>query len=103
MRPVVTAEEMRALDRATIEDIGIPAFTLMETAGRAVAEVARELVEDTVDVAVICGPGNNGGDGFVAARVLRDAGMEAVVYLAADRKAIKGDAAAHLQILERAG
>ena len=88
MRPVVTAAEMRALDRATIDDIGIPAFTLMETAGRAVAHVAEEMLdEDEVDghIAVICGPGNNGGDGFVAARVLRDAGRDAVVYLAVSR------------------
>jgi NAD(P)H-hydrate epimerase len=107
MRPVVTAAEMRALDRATIDDIGIPAFTLMETAGRAVASVAVELLGDDtpggVHIAVVCGPGNNGGDGFVAARVLRDAGLEAVVYLGADRKAVKGDAAAHLAVLERAG
>jgi len=99
MRPVVTAAEMRALDRATIEDIGIPGFTLMETAGRAVAAAAR----DARNVAVVCGPGNNGGDGFVAARVLRDAGVDAVVYLAAERSAIKGDALAHLQVLEKAG
>lgn len=105
MRPVVTADEMRALDRATIEDIGIPAFTLMETAGRAVAEVALEWLADKaeVHVAVVCGPGNNGGDGFVAARVLRDAGIEAIAYLAAARDAVKGDAAAHLAVLERSG
>jgi NAD(P)H-hydrate epimerase len=108
--PVVTAAEMRVLDRATIEDIGIPAFTLMETAGRAVADGALQLLAsaseeaaDLGDVAVVCGPGNNGGDGFVAARVLRDQGLDAVVYLAAPRSAIKGDAAAHLAILEKAG
>jgi NAD(P)H-hydrate epimerase len=99
MRPVVTAAEMRALDRATIEDIGIPAITLMETAGRAVARAAA----GARSVAVVCGPGNNGGDGFVAARVLRDAGGDAIVYLAADRSQVKGDALAHLHILERAG
>jgi NAD(P)H-hydrate epimerase len=99
MRPVVTAAEMRALDRATIEDIGIPAIALMETAGRAVAAAAA----GARSVAVVCGPGNNGGDGFVAARVLRDAGVDAIVYLAADRAQVKGDALAHLHILERAG
>ncbi|NVB80455.1 MAG: NAD(P)H-hydrate dehydratase [Kofleriaceae bacterium] len=106
MRPVVTAAEMRALDRATIDDIGIPAFALMETAGRAVAHVAEEMLEEAHDdghIAVICGPGNNGGDGFVAARVLRDAGHDAVVYLATARESIRGDAAAHLAVLERAG
>jgi NAD(P)H-hydrate epimerase len=99
MRPVVTAAEMRALDRATIDDIGIPALALMETAGRAVAAAAAGAQR----VAVVCGPGNNGGDGFVAARVLRDAGVDAVVYLAAERSQVKGDALAHLAILERAG
>ena len=52
---------------------------------------------------MVCGPGNNGGDGFVAARVLRDRGFDAVVYLAAPRDAVVGDARAHLEILERAG
>ncbi len=104
MRPVVTAAEMRALDRATIDDIGLPALTLMETAGRAVAHVAQEMLgDDHGHVAVVCGPGNNGGDGFVAARVLRDAGIDATVYLPVGRSSLRGDAATHLAILERAG
>ncbi len=104
MKPVVTAAEMRALDRATIEDIGLPAVTLMETAGRAVADAAvRWLGAERGHVAVVCGPGNNGGDGFVAARVLRDRGLDAVVYLAVPRAAIRGDALVHLGVLERAG
>ncbi len=103
MLPVVTAEEMRALDRATIDDVGIPALTLMETAGRAVASAAIRALQRRGHVAVVCGPGNNGGDGFVVARVLRDHGTDAVAYLAVPRTAIKGDAAAHLAILERAG
>jgi NAD(P)H-hydrate epimerase len=104
MTPVVTAAEMRALDRATIEDIGLPAMTLMETAGRAVAEAAlRMLGARRGHVMVVCGPGNNGGDGFVAARVLRDRGADAVVYLAAAREAVRGDARLHLDIFERTG
>jgi len=104
MRPVVTTAEMRALDRATIDDVGLPAVTLMETAGRAVADAAlRMLGSERGHVAVVCGPGNNGGDGFVAARMLRDRGVDAVVYLAAPRDAVVGDARAHLGILERAG
>lgn len=104
MQAVVTAAEMRALDRATIEDIGLPALTLMETAGRAVANAALDMLDgDGGHIAVVCGPGNNGGDGFVAARVLRDLGHDAVVYLAGARSAIRGDAATHLAILERAG
>jgi ADP-dependent NAD(P)H-hydrate dehydratase / NAD(P)H-hydrate epimerase len=104
MIPVVTAAQMRALDRATIDDVGLPAITLMETAGRAVAEAARRMLGDRRGhVAVVCGPGNNGGDGFVVARVLCDHGHDAVVYLAAERGAVRGDAAAHLAIYERAG
>lgn len=104
MRPVVTAAEMRTLDRATIEEVGLSAAILMETAGRAVAEAAlRMLGAERGHVAVVCGPGNNGGDGFVAARVLRDRGVDAVVYLAAERAAVRGDARAHLEIFERTG
>ncbi|MFN0245674.1 MAG: NAD(P)H-hydrate dehydratase [Kofleriaceae bacterium] len=116
MQPVVTAEEMRALDRATIDVIGLPAMTLMETAGRGVAEAAlrmlangrthgvrRQRGRDGDHVAVICGPGNNGGDGFVASRVLRDHGVDAVVYLAVSRDKLAGDALTHFDIYERAG
>src|SRR5947207_10095038 len=101
MKPVVTAAEIRALDRATIEEVGIPGIALMETAGRACAMAAREMAGTRV--AVICGPGNNGGDGFVCARVLRAFGVDAVAYLAARRDQIAGDAGAHLAIYERSG
>jgi len=104
MRPLVTAAEMKALDRVTIEEIGLPAVALMETAGRGVAHVAVEMLDGRHGhVAVVCGPGNNGGDGFVAARVLRDAGIDATVYLAVSRASVRGDAAVHLAIYERAG
>lgn len=104
MTPVVTAAEMRALDSATIEEIGLPVMALMETAGRAVAEAAlRMLGSRRGHVMVVCGPGNNGGDGFVAARVLCDRGVDAVVYLASALEAVRGDARAHLEIFERAG
>ena len=104
MQPVVTAQEMRELDRATMEEIGIPGFTLMETAGRAVAEAAMDMLGDSRGpVAVVCGSGNNGGDGFAAARVLRSHGVDAVAYLAANKSALKGAAAEHYAVLEKAG
>ncbi len=104
MRPVVTATEMRQLDRATIDEVGLPGAVLMETAGRAVADaVSRCLAGRTGPVAVIAGPGNNGGDGHVAARALRARGVDAVVYLAAARADVRGDARLHLDALERAG
>ena len=103
MLPVVTAAEMRELDRATIEEIGLPGVTLMETAGRGVAAAAARMVPAGGRVAVVCGPGNNGGDGYVVARVLRGQGVDATVYLAVGRDGVRGHARAHLDILERAG
>ncbi len=96
---------MRALDRATIEEVGIPGFTLMETAGRGVADVAVRMLRGSngARIAVVCGPGNNGGDGFVIARVLDSRGFDAVAYLAIDRAKVAGDARAHLEVLERSG
>src|SRR5688572_5391790 len=93
---------MRGLERATIEEIGLPGVVLMDTAGRAAAaSVAR--VAPVGQVVVVCGPGNNGGDGFVVARVLAEAGRAVVTLLAAPRGAIRGDAATELAALERAG
>lgn len=104
MVPVVTAMQMRALDRATMVDVGLTGLTLMETAGRAVAaRVDAMLPAGRPHVAVVCGPGNNGGDGFVCARVLRALGRDTVAYLAAPRDRIVGDARAHVEILEKAG
>ena len=73
----VTADQMREIDRVAIEEYGIPGLTLMENAGIAVYEVVREFVKDPAGrIAVFCGKGNNGGDGFVAARHLFDAGYD---------------------------
>jgi NAD(P)H-hydrate epimerase len=102
MQPVVTVAEMRALERATIEELGLPGIVLMDTAGRATAAaVAR--VAPVGQVVVVCGPGNNGGDGYVVARVLAEAGRDVATLLAAPRDAIAGDAATELAVLERAG
>ena len=67
---IVTAAEMREIDRLTTEKYGIPSLTLMENAGSAVAEFAQKHF-DFNSVCVVCGKGNNGGDGFVAARKLQ--------------------------------
>lgn len=104
MLPVATAAEMRALDTATIEQVGLPGAVLMETAGRAVAAaVVRALAGASGPVVVVAGSGNNGGDGHVCARVLRAAGVDARVYLVAPRTAVTGDAALHLAAYERSG
>ena len=90
---IVTAEEMRAIDRATTEKYGVPSLTLMENAGAAVAEFAQKHFGFN-SVCVVCGKGNNGGDGFVAARKLHEAGKSvSVIILTADPKDLRGDAA----------
>ncbi len=85
---------MRAIDRVTSERFGVPSLTLMENAGSAVAEYAMHRYATAVKIAVLCGKGNNGGDGFVAARVLQEKGKTVQVILLADPADLRGDAAA---------
>lgn len=91
MNEVLTTAEMTLADRLAVEG-GTPGFALMEAAGRAVAEAALDLAEEG-RIVVVAGPGNNGGDGFVAARMLAEQGREVVVALLGDRARLKGDAA----------
>jgi ADP-dependent NAD(P)H-hydrate dehydratase / NAD(P)H-hydrate epimerase len=91
---VVTAAEMRAIDRATSEQFGVPSLKLMESAGNAVADFALHYFQQANRFGVICGKGNNGGDGFVAARRLHEAGREVHVLLLADPATLQGDALA---------
>ena len=85
---IVTAEQMRGLDRECAR-AGIPVSTLMENAGKAVAEATRDALGEAKGQRVVClaGGGNNGGDGIVAARYLHDWGYEAGIYLCAGRPA----------------
>lgn len=93
---LVTAEQMRALDRETIETVGVPGVVLMESAGRGVVDVmARHFDVAHARVVAFCGPGNNGGDGFVVARHLANRGADVIVALVGDRDKIKGDARIH--------
>src|SRR3970040_771969 len=95
MWPVFTAAEMRALDARAIEALGIPSPRLMENAGRgAAALIARECAPIRGKrVLVLCGKGNNGGDGFVVARHLKAKGAAVRVLLLGSRAEMKGDAA----------
>lgn len=104
MQPVVTAAEARALDAATIAEVGLPGVVLMEAAGRGVAAVVlRECAARPGPVAVVCGGGGNGGDGYVVARVLRAAGIDATAYAAVARATVTGDAAVQFGAYVRSG
>ena len=96
---ITTAEEMRAIDRASTEKFGVPSLTLMENAGSAVAQFILENYPEVTRVAVVCGKGNNGGDGFVIARRLHNAGRAVDVLLLASPEELKGDAEAMLERL----
>lgn len=103
---LVTAKEMQNLDRLAMEKYAIPGIVLMENASKAVADVAKNLLDDCQGnkVLVICGKGNNGGDGFGAARWLANYGYAVqVILLAGDCADIKGDAALELEMLLNAG
>src|SRR5512134_892474 len=93
--PLVDAATMRALDRHTIETLGVPGELLMESAGRAVAEAALAARGPAGAVVVVAGSGSNGGDGLVAARHLHQAGVPVRVRLVAEAGALRGDAAAN--------
>jgi NAD(P)H-hydrate epimerase len=84
----VTADEMKAIDKYTIEKRGAPAALLMENAGKAVAQEVWKL-SPRGEAAVFCGYGNNGGDGFVAARYLIEKGCSVKVFLAGRPKPLK--------------
>jgi len=97
---IVTASEMREIDRVTSERFGVPSLTLMENAGSAVAEfVLSHYRGPRTSFGVICGKGNNGGDGFVVARRLREAGRNVRLLLLADPAELRGDAAANFKRL----
>ena len=99
---VLTAVQMQAVDRQTIDEIGIPGVVLMENAGRGVAdEIEQRFASaDSPRALIMAGKGNNGGDGYVIARHLLDYGWTVQVLVLAERDAIKGDAAVHLMALE---
>jgi NAD(P)H-hydrate epimerase len=102
---VLNADQMRDADRRTIDQIGIPSIVLMENAGRQAVAAMEAAFEDlaTSRVAVLCGRGNNGGDGFVIARTLVQRGVDTVVFLMGGVPDVKGDARTNLEILGRIG
>src|SRR6266516_3786477 len=97
--PLFTAEEMRAADAYAIDDAGVPSLDLMERAGIGLARVAAAAAEPGRPVRVVAGKGNNGGDGLVCARLLRDEGREVDVLALGDAAELRGDARANLERL----
>ncbi len=101
---LVTASEMRELDRRAIADLGIPSLVLMENAGRTTFQILRrEFPAPPGEVAVLAGRGNNGGDGFVVARYLANHGIPVAVFLLGERDKVRGDARVNLDILAHLG
>ena len=96
---ITTAAEMREIDRATTERFGVPSLTLMENAGSAVSQFILHNYSNANRIVVVCGRGNNGGDGFVVARKLHRAGRVVEVLLLAPRIELRGDALAMFERL----
>ena len=102
---ILNAAQMREADRYTIEEIGIPSLVLMENAGRQVVAAIEASYEGALDgrIAVLCGRGNNGGDGFVVARTLLQRGIDTAVFVIGTVAEVRGDARTNLDILGRLG
>src|SRR5262245_38910567 len=97
----LTRNDVRELDRRAAEEFGIPSIVLMENAGRGAAEILYQLNPHRLRVAIVCGPGNNGGDGFVIARHLDRLGVTTQVWLFADPNQLSPDSATNFHIVER--
>ena len=102
MQRVVTAEEMRWCDETTITTYGVRGLLLMENAGRSVVEVIKQKFTalESKNLLVVCGKGNNGGDGFVIARLLSNSCAQIDVLLMASPSELKGDAKKNFIILQ---
>jgi ADP-dependent NAD(P)H-hydrate dehydratase / NAD(P)H-hydrate epimerase len=102
LEPVYTADEMRALDAWAIEDCGVPSLDLMERAGGEVARAVTALSPKGA-VRVVCGKGNNGGDGLVVARVLEELGLPVAALLLFPGDSLTGDPQVNLERLRKIG
>lgn len=99
----LTREEVRSLDQRAIAGYGVPGIVLMENAGRGCAELLMRWNPTRQPTVILCGPGNNGGDGFVIARHLQSHGWPVDVQILAKHQAIPGDAATNFDILHASG
>jgi NAD(P)H-hydrate epimerase len=103
MLPVLDNEAMREADRHTIEDLDVPSLTLMENAATGVVDALRDSHPDARRILILCGRGNNGGDGLAAARLLTAADLEVKVLLFADPQTLSPDAAENFRRAETTG
>lgn len=105
--PSLSRSQVREVDRRAIEDFGIPGVVLMENAGRNAARAIRRIHAElprhaqALPVAIVCGRGNNGGDGYVIARHLYNIGLTVELYCAAPMASLQGDAALNAKIIEK--
>src|SRR4249919_109853 len=99
---VLNTTQMREADRRTIEEIGLPSLVLMENAGRQAVAAVESLYPDLAErrIAVVCGKGNNGGDGFVMVRTLHQRGHDVSAFVVGPAAEVSGDARVNLEILE---
>jgi NAD(P)H-hydrate epimerase len=102
---LVTAEQMKELDRRATEEFGVPSIVLMENAGLRTFDLIYSILNEigSYHVAIICGRGNNGGDGFVVARHLHQVGVDVRVFLIGTVDGVKGDAKINLEIAQKSG
>jgi hydroxyethylthiazole kinase-like uncharacterized protein yjeF len=103
MLPILDNDGMREADRHTIEDLGVAGVVLMENAATGVVEAVREVFPDARRILVLCGPGNNGGDGFAAARHLHNGGLDVQLCLVGDPAKLSPDAATNHRLAEGFG
>ena len=98
----LTRNQVRRVDQLAIQQLGIPSLVLMENAGRQAAMAVLELldIQERTKVAVVCGSGNNGGDGYVVARHLHNAGSSVSLYPAKDPRQLSGDAMINASIVQ---
>lgn len=100
---VCTSTQMQFIDKCTIEEYGISGVILMERAGLACCEVIDKSFANAKAIAVLCGSGNNGGDGFAVARMLHNKGRDVICYHLVDLAKVSGDASVHLQMAIKSG
>ena len=100
MKKLVNSQQMKKIDAFTIDEIGIPAMVLMENAANEVVAAMEERISGEDIILVICGSGNNGGDGMAAARILLNHGFQVDVFLIGERDKLSPESRKQLDIIE---